>query len=149
MIIVSLGAFWSFTPSAIRATNSYTSRFSRKDASRSLDALPLLAEDFEAHWPNTRERIRSREDFIALNEHYPGSWRYRVRRIEEHAGGAVTVTEISNGKTGFFAVSFFTVRDGRITVAEEYFGEKTVHRRTTAPPGRNATEPAPDGRSPG
>lgn len=93
------------------------------DAGRFRDALPLLSEDFEAHWPNTRERIRSRENFIALNENYPGAWRCTVRRIEEYSEGVVTVTEIGDGKTGFFAVSFFTVRDGRIAAAEEYFGE--------------------------
>ena len=60
------------------------------DASRFRDALPLLAEDFEAHWPNTRERIRGPENFIALNESYPGVWRCTVRRIEECAGGVVT-----------------------------------------------------------
>ena len=42
------------------------------DAGRFRDALPLLAEDFEARWPNTRERIRGPENFIALNENYPG-----------------------------------------------------------------------------
>ena len=83
----------------------------------------MLAEDFEAHWPNTRERIRSREDFIALNENYPGVWRCTVRRIEECAGGVVTVTEISDSRTALFAVSFFSVRDGRIVAAEEYFGD--------------------------
>ncbi|MXZ81902.1 MAG: nuclear transport factor 2 family protein [Gammaproteobacteria bacterium] len=93
------------------------------DAGRFRDALPLLSEDFEAHWPNTRERIRNREDFIALNENYPGSWRCTIRRIEKCAEGVVTVTEISDGKTGLFAVSFFTVRAGRITAAEEYFSE--------------------------
>ena len=57
------------------------------DAGRFRDVLPLLSKDFEAHWPNTRERIRSREDFVALNESYPGSWRCTVWRIEECAGG--------------------------------------------------------------
>ena len=93
------------------------------DAGRFRDALPLLSEDFEAHWPNTRERIRSREDFIALNENYPGSWRCTVRRIEECAGGVVAVTEIGDGRTSLFAVSFFTVRAGRIAAAEEYFDD--------------------------
>ena len=93
------------------------------DAGRFRDVLPLLSEDFEAHWPNTRERCRSREDFIALNENYPGSSRCTVRRIEEHDEAVVTVTEITTGKIGFFAVSFFTVREGRIVAAEEYFSE--------------------------
>ena len=93
------------------------------DAGRFRDALALLSEDFEAHWPNTRERIPSREDFIALNESYPGSWRCTVRRIEEWAGGVVTVVEIGDGQTSLYAVSFFTVRDGRIVAAEEYFAD--------------------------
>ena len=95
----------------------------RFDTGRFRDALPLLSEDFEAHWPNTRERIRSREDFIALNESYPGTWRCTVRRVEECAGSVVTVTEISDGRTALFAVSFFEVRDGRIASAEEYFAD--------------------------
>ena len=97
------------------------------DAGRFRDALPLLAEDFEAHWPNTRERIRGRENFIALNENYPGVSRCTVRRIEECASGVVTVTEIStetgDDRVTLFAVSFFSVRDGRIAAAEEYFSE--------------------------
>lgn len=97
------------------------------DAGRFRDALPLLAEDFEAHWPNTRERIRGRENFIALNESYPGDSRCTVRRIEECADGVVTVTEIStevgDDRVTFFAVSFFSVQDGLIAAAEEYFAE--------------------------
>ena len=93
------------------------------DAGRFRDALPLLAEDFEALRPNTRERIRGRESFIALNESYPGVWRCTVRRIEECAGGVVTVTEICDDRTALFAVSFFSMRDGRIVAAEEYFGD--------------------------
>ncbi len=97
------------------------------DAGRFRDALLLLTEDFEAHWPSTRERIRGRENFIALNESYPGHSRCTVRRIEDCAGGVVTVTDIStqvgDDRIAFFAVSFFSVRDGRIAAAEEYFSE--------------------------
>ena len=83
----------------------------------------MLAEDFEVHWPSTRERIRSPENFIALNESYPGSWRCTVRRIDEYASTVVTVTEISDGETGLFALSFFEMRDGQIVRAEEYFAD--------------------------
>ena len=93
------------------------------DELRFRDALPLLAEDFEVHWPSTRERIRSPENFIALNESYPGSWRCTVRRIDEYASSVVTVTEISDGETGLFALSFFEMRDGQIVRAEEYFAD--------------------------
>ena len=93
------------------------------DERRFRDALPLLSEDFEAHWPNTRERIRGRENFIALNESYPGAWRCTVRRIDECANTVMTVTEISDGDTGLFAVSFLEVREGQIVAAEEYFAD--------------------------
>ena len=93
------------------------------DQRRFRDALPLFSEDFEAHWPNTRERIRGPVNFIALNESYPGAWRCTVRRIDQCADTVVTVTEISDGETSLFAVSFFEVRDGLIARAEEYFAE--------------------------
>ena len=91
------------------------------DQRRFRDALPLLSEDFEAHWPNTRERICGPENFIALNESYPGTWRCTVQRIDECADGVVTVTKISDVNTSLFAVSLFEVRCGRIVRAEEYF----------------------------
>ena len=93
------------------------------DERRFRDALPLFSEDFEAHWPNTRERIRGPENFIALNENYPGAWRCTVRRIDEYADTVVTVTEISDGDTSLIAVSFFVVRNGQIARAEEYFAD--------------------------
>jgi len=93
------------------------------DERRFRDALPLLSERFEAHWPNTRERIVGRENFIALNENYPGDSRCTVRRVEECDDAVVTITEIRNGDTVLFAVSFFEVQDGRIVRAEEYFAD--------------------------
>ena len=93
------------------------------DERRFRDALPLLSENFEAHWPNTRERICGPENFIALNQNYPGSWRCTIRRIDEYADNVVTVTEISDGNTSLFAVSFFVVRNGQIVTAEEYFAD--------------------------
>ena len=35
----------------------------------------------------------------------------------------VTVTDIGDDRTALFAVSFFSVRDGRIVAAEEYLGD--------------------------
>lgn len=60
---------------------------------------------------HTRVQIRSRENFIALNESYPGSRRCTVEQIEEYADSVVTVAEFSDGQIALFAVSFFEVRD--------------------------------------
>lgn len=93
------------------------------DEARFRDALPLLSDDFEAVWPNTRERIRGPETFIALNEAYPGSWRCTVEDIRPVPNGVVAVTRINDGALEVLAVSFFTVRDDKITRADEYFGD--------------------------
>jgi hypothetical protein len=93
------------------------------DERRFRDARPLLSDDFSAVWPNTRERIEGPWNFITLNEAYPGSWRCRVERVSPLPEGVVTVTGISDGSMEVLAVSFFTIREGRITRAEEYFGD--------------------------
>jgi hypothetical protein len=85
--------------------------------------LPLLSEDFQALWPNTRERIQGPENFVALKENYPDSWRCLVERVEVTAGGVITVTRISNAHTEVLAVSIFSVRKERIIRAEEYFAD--------------------------
>ena len=36
--------------------------------------MPLLSEDYEAHWPNASERILGPKNFAALNESCPGNW---------------------------------------------------------------------------
>ena len=93
------------------------------DEARFRDVLPLLSGDFEAVWPNTRERIQGPGNFIALNEAYPGSWRCTVEQVGPVPDGVVTVTRISDGSVEVIAVSFFKVRGDRITRAEEYFGD--------------------------
>ena len=71
----------------------------------------------------TGGRIRGPENFIALNEGCPGTWRCTVQRIDERADGAVTMTKISDADTSLFAVLFFELRYGRIAGAEEYFAD--------------------------
>ena len=72
----------------------------------------MLSEDFEACWPNTRERICGTENFVALNESYPGVY----RRIDKCADAVVT--EISDGEISFSTVSFLEARYRRIVGAE-------------------------------
>lgn len=91
------------------------------DERRFQDAAAFLAEDFEAVWPNTRERIRGARNFIALNEAYPGVWRCTIKDIRATPDGVVTTTRISDGSLVLFAISFLEVKGGRITRAEEYF----------------------------
>ena len=83
----------------------------------------LLSDDFVADWPQTCERIRGPENFIALNANYPGKWRCQVERIVVQGDVVVSVVEISDGSHRLYAVSLFTVVEGRIRTAREFFGD--------------------------
>src|SRR5262245_47335820 len=41
----------------------------------------LLHEDYVCEWPQSRERIRGRANFVALNAAYPGRWQITIKRI--------------------------------------------------------------------
>jgi ketosteroid isomerase-like protein len=83
----------------------------------------LLHDDFICDWPQSRERIRGRDNFIAINTHYPGQWRIEVTRLV--AAGDEVVTEIvaRHQDQANPAVSFFHFRDGKIISIREYWPE--------------------------
>ena len=92
---------------------------------------PLLADDFVADWPQTRERIRGPENFIALNQNYPGRWRCRLLGLvvvdDERA---ISEVAIGDGAFTTYAISFFTLASfspggTRIVAAREYFADET------------------------
>ena len=101
------------------------------DARRFRDALAVLAPDFEARWPQTREVIRGAEAFVALNEAYPGQWRCRLQRIDPVTPTRVAaLVEISDATAGsapqtLFAIGFYDMADGHLVRAEEYFADCT------------------------
>ena len=99
------------------------------DARRFRDALTVLAPDLEVRWPQTREVIRGAENFVALNEAYPGAWRCRLQRTERLSETRVTaLVEISNALEDgnderLYAIGFYDVAEGKIAAAEEYFAD--------------------------
>jgi ketosteroid isomerase-like protein len=75
---------------------------------------PLLHDDFVCEWPQTRERMRGRDDYIAVNENYPGRWRIKIQRIVASDDGVATQVRLEwDGKVDH-AASFFEFRDGKI-----------------------------------
>jgi len=93
------------------------------DQRRFEDTRPLFAPDFIAEWPQTRERITGPEDFIQLNRAYPGAWRCSLKDIVVSGDRAVTEVEITDGNCMVHATSFFTLRDGKIVKAREFFAD--------------------------
>jgi ketosteroid isomerase-like protein len=86
----------------------------------------VLSPDFVLEWPQTRERIRGPERFARMNAEYPahGRWRFTINRIVD-AGDAEAVSDVSvtDGVQHGRAISFFTVAEGRIVRAVEFWPE--------------------------
>lgn len=96
------------------------------DAGRLAAARELLADDFVCEWPQSRERIRGRDDFIAVNEHYPGRWRIVVQRLVASGDDVATEVSMTNEEDASqhaTAVSFFELGDGRIRRQTDYWPE--------------------------
>lgn len=107
----------------------------RRIQARDWDAAgELLAEDVVCEWPHSLERIRGRDNYIALNRTYPEGWTIDVRRIV--SAGAVVVSEVRvpHEELGtHWAASFFEIRDGKIARETDYW---VIEGAEQPPPGR-------------
>lgn len=83
----------------------------------------LLADEFVLEWPQSGERIRGRDNFALVNEHYPtvGRWAFTVHRLVAEEKTVVTDVTVTDGVTSGRAVTFSTVRDGKIVHQVEYW----------------------------
>lgn len=86
-------------------------------------AAVLFADDYVLHWPQSGERIRGAANFVAINSAYPaaGRWRFTVERLVVEGEQAVTDIVVSDGAVTARAITFTTVRDGRIASQAEYW----------------------------
>ena len=84
----------------------------------------LLHDDYVGEWPQSRERIRGRANFIAINAHYPGRWRIALKTIVAE-GDRVATGTAANAESGRRdrAVSLFELRDRRIASEVDYWPE--------------------------
>lgn len=87
------------------------------------DLRPLFHADFLLEFPQSGERMRGCDNFIAFNAEYPAAapWRFDVRRIVADEGGAVSEVGVTDGVVQALAVSFFEMRDGLIWRMTEYW----------------------------
>jgi ketosteroid isomerase-like protein len=89
---------------------------------RDWDAVAAqLHSDVVVDWPNTGERMRGRDNYLAVQREYPEGWHIEVLRIVD--GGDEVVSEVRVEQDGkrFFACSFFELAEGRISRAVEYW----------------------------
>jgi ketosteroid isomerase-like protein len=82
----------------------------------------VLHDDFIAEWPQSRERMH-KDNFLAVNKHYPGSWHITILRIIAEGDQVATEVRIDiDGRTDY-AVSFYELRDGKIIKETDYWPE--------------------------
>jgi ketosteroid isomerase-like protein len=76
----------------------------------------LLADEYVLEWPQSGELIRGRENFAAMNAAYPasGRWRFTVHRLLAEGEEAVSDVGVTDGAITGRAITFSTVRAGRI-----------------------------------
>lgn len=77
------------------------------------------------YWPNTREVFRGRDNFIVVNQRYPGRWRIKLVKAAVSGKEVITVVKVSSpkGRAGHCAVSFFQFNKGLISEITEYWGD--------------------------
>ena len=85
----------------------------------------LLHDDCVLVWPQSGERIRGRENFIAVNAHYPaaGAWRFTVHHVVADDAGAATDVGVTDGARNDRVVTFFEFRDDLIWRMTEFWPE--------------------------
>jgi ketosteroid isomerase-like protein len=83
----------------------------------------LLHDDYLLDWPQSGERIRGRANFVAVNAHYPaaGPWRVRLDQIVAEGDQVASQVTATDGALVAVAITFSTVRDGRIWRQTEYW----------------------------
>jgi ketosteroid isomerase-like protein len=86
-------------------------------------ASQILSDDYILEWPQSRERIYGRENFAAVNEEYPayGRWSFTINRIVGNEIEAVSDVTVTDGTQQARAITFTTVREGRIIKQIEFW----------------------------
>jgi ketosteroid isomerase-like protein len=83
----------------------------------------LLHDDYVCEWPQSKERIRGRENFAALNASYPGRWTAEVKRVIVEDDQVAAEVALTWEEQTVSVVSFFEIRDGRIYREIDYWPE--------------------------
>lgn len=87
-------------------------------------AAAIFADDAVIEWPQSGERIRGKQNIIALHEASPVGVDFEIRRITGSGDLWVTETTIRyDGARPTSAVFIMEFRDGRVIRETDYFGE--------------------------
>jgi ketosteroid isomerase-like protein len=71
--------------------------------------------------PQTRERVRGRDNYVEFFRTWPGDWRADVRRMVVDGNSAVTEIDFVVDGESMTGISFFEVVDGTIARITDYW----------------------------
>ncbi len=83
----------------------------------------VLGDDFILEWPQSKERIRGRDNFAAMNEQYPanGRWEFQINRIIAVGDEAVSDVSVTDGVQVARVISFFQISNNLIQKMVEFW----------------------------
>ena len=83
----------------------------------------FLHDDYMLEWPQSGERIRGRENFVAINANYPahGRWEFIIYRILAEDDEVASDIGVTDGLLTGRAITFSTIRDGKIIHQTEFW----------------------------
>ncbi|MGT3832184.1 nuclear transport factor 2 family protein [Vibrio cholerae] len=91
-------------------------------------ASEWLSLDFEGFWPQSGELILGRENFVAINAHYPanGHWLFDIHSVVCESDSVVTDVSITDGVQKARAITFHTVENGLIIKQKEFWPDEML-----------------------
>ena len=100
-----------------------TEFFRRMNTNDFQSAGLMLSDDYILEWPQSKERIRGRNNFVAMNKEYPANerWQFTIIRIVGNATEAVSDVTVTDGTQVARAITFTTVQQGKIVKQVEFW----------------------------
>ena len=83
----------------------------------------FLHDDYVLDWPQSGERVRGRENFVAINENYPahGRWEFTVHHLFAEEDHVVSDVSVTDGTITARVITFSTIRDEKILHQTEFW----------------------------
>jgi limonene-1,2-epoxide hydrolase len=83
----------------------------------------LLHDDYTLEWPQSRERIRGRANFVAVNENYPahGRWKFTIHRIIAEGNEVVSDVDVTDGVIVARVITFSTIQERKVLHQTEFW----------------------------
>ncbi len=84
-----------------------------------------LGDEYLLEWPQSKERLRGRANFAQMNAEYPthGRWKFVINHLVGNETEVVSDVTVSDEVVRARAITFSTVRDGKIVKQVEFWPE--------------------------